>query len=59
MTETFEQLEIEVVREGRVGFSGSFSPNCDPGRFDVMLNVMKLQSLVIAAYSLWKKQHSH
>ena len=36
----------------------SGSPNCDPGRFAVMLDAMKLQDLVIAACSLWKR-HPH
>jgi hypothetical protein len=31
--------------------------NCDPSRFEVMLDVMKLQGLVIAACSLWKITH--
>jgi hypothetical protein len=59
MTETFEQLEIAAVREGTVDFSGSFgllgAKLCDPGRFEVMLDVMKLQGLVTEACSLWKR----
>jgi hypothetical protein len=29
-----------------------WKPNCDPGKFEVMLDVMKLQDPVIAASSL-------
>jgi hypothetical protein len=35
-----------------------WEPNCDPGRFEMMLDAMKLQDLVIAACSLWKR-HPH
>ena len=31
-----------------------WEPNCDPGRFEVMLDAMKLQDLVTAACSLRK-----
>ena len=51
-----------MVGEGTVDFSCSFGllgePNCDQGRFEVMLDAMKLQDLVIAACSLWKR-HPH
>jgi hypothetical protein len=33
----------------------SWEPNCDPGRFEMVLDAMKLQDLVIAACSLWIK----
>jgi hypothetical protein len=58
MMETFEQLEIAVVIEGAVAALVFWEPNCDLGRFEVMFYVMKLQSLIIAACSLWKR-HSH
>ena len=32
-----------------------WEPNCDPGRFEVMLDAMKLQDLVTAAW----KRHPH
>jgi hypothetical protein len=31
-----------------------WEPNCDPGRFEVMLDAMKLKDPVIAARILWK-----
>jgi hypothetical protein len=39
--------------------SGVFwESNCDPGRFEMMLDAIKLQDLVIAACSLWNR-HPH
>jgi hypothetical protein len=45
----------EVVGEGMVEAFVFWEPNCDPGRFGVMPDAMKLHNLVIAAYSLWKR----
>ena len=47
-----------MVGEGNGGFFLQLWPNCDPGRFEVMLDAMKLQDLVTAACSLWKR-HPH
>jgi hypothetical protein len=42
---------LEIATVGEV--SGVFwEPNCDPGRFEMMLDAMKLQDLVTAACSL-------
>jgi hypothetical protein len=38
--------KIAVVREETMDFSGSFGPNCDPGRFEVML-VVRCSLLII------------
>jgi hypothetical protein len=50
-------LEIAAVKERTVDFSAFvfWEPSYDPGRFEMMLDVMKLQDLVIAACSLWKR----
>jgi hypothetical protein len=50
----FEQLKMAAFGEGTVALV-FWEPNCDPGRFEVMLDAMKLQDLVIAACSLWKR----
>jgi hypothetical protein len=55
MTETFEQQQLERERWIFLAALVFWEPNCDPGRFEVMLDVMKLQGLVIAACSLWKR----
>ena len=47
-----------MVGEGTVAALVFWEPNCDPGRFEMMLDAMKLQDLVTAACSLWKK-HPH
>jgi hypothetical protein len=50
-------LRFAVVGEVSGGFFWQlvfWEPNCDPGRFEMMLDAMKLQDLVIAACSLWK-----
>jgi hypothetical protein len=47
----FEQLEIAAVGEVNGGSFCLLGANCDPGRFEVMLDVLKLQDLVITACS--------
>jgi hypothetical protein len=56
----FEQFEIAAVGEVSSGFSMPlfFGSQTDPGTFEMMLDAMKLQDLVIAACSLWKR-HPH
>jgi hypothetical protein len=49
--------EIAAFGEMSGGFF-SWEPNCGPGRFEMMLDAMKLQDLVIAACNLWKR-HPH
>jgi hypothetical protein len=56
--EMFEQLAVrELERELWIFLAASvfWEPNYDPGRFEVMFDVMKLQGLVIAACSPWKR----